>query len=108
MDLTLSKSEVEQACVNYLSELGINTESKNIKVNLVNGRGDKGTTADISITNMGNTFNPEANTIQDKFPDLKEVPEIPKDPLAELEEIKSDESTKEVTIEESSDEKSLF
>ena len=50
MQLTLNQNEIEQAIKNYVGNLGVALSGKDVDITLVAGRGEKGITATLDIT----------------------------------------------------------
>lgn len=62
MQIQLKQSEIETAITNYISNLGINLKGRNITIGFTSGRQPNGLTADIDISEVGEsaTFYVEA------------------------------------------------
>ena len=50
MQLTLNQTEIEQAIKNYVGNLGVALSGKDVNITLVAGRGEKGITVTLDIT----------------------------------------------------------
>lgn len=96
MNLTLNDAEIKKALTNFIATEGINIDHKKVTVTLIAGRGEKGHSAEIAISEM---------TTQ-----TADVSKVDIAPVAEStgKSFDSDGSTAETETDDSEENKSLF